>query len=132
MGRYLVGQSLRAGGEAYEEVLGSAGRYRQVAENLRVKEVTVGEGERRRRYALCCNPEEAGRQKRHRERVLAELEAELASLAEALQRILPDATLADFALLTLAMVSTAGRAMMTQAQCRRTAGDRRGSLGAVA
>ena len=81
-GRYLVGQSLRAGGEAYEAVLGTPGRYRKVAENLRVKEVTVGKGERRRRYALCFNPEEAKRQKGHRERVLAELEAELASLAE--------------------------------------------------
>ena len=48
-----------------------------------MKEVTVGEGERRRRYAVCFNPQEAQRQKRHRERVLEELEAELASLAEA-------------------------------------------------
>ena len=82
-GRYLVGRSLREGGEAYEEVLRTPGRYRKVAENLRVKEVTVGKGERRRLYALCCNPEEAGRRKGYRERVLAELEAELASLAEA-------------------------------------------------
>ena len=82
-GRYLVGQPLRQGGEAYEDVLSHPGRYRKVAENLRVKEVTVGEGERRRRYAVCFNPQEAQRQKRHRERVLEELEAELASLAEA-------------------------------------------------
>ena len=82
-GRYLVGQSLRAGREAYEAVLERPGRYREVAENLRVKEVTVGAGERRRRYAVCCNPQEAERERRHRERVLAELEAELAALAEA-------------------------------------------------
>ena len=79
-GRYLVGQSLQAGREAYEEVLGRPGRYRDVAENLRVKEVTVGEGERRRRYAVCHNRQEAERERRHRERVLAELEAELAAL----------------------------------------------------
>ena len=82
-GRYLVGQSLQAGREAYEAVLERPGRYREVAENLRVKEVTVGAGERRRRYAVCCNPQEAERERRHRERVLAELEAELAALAEA-------------------------------------------------
>jgi hypothetical protein len=33
----------------------------------------VGEGERRRRYVLCLNPEEAKRQRRHREQVLIEL-----------------------------------------------------------
>ena len=81
-GRYLVGQSLRAGREAYEEALGRPGRYRKAAENLRVKEVTVGAGERRRRYAVCHNPQEVERQKRHRERVLEELEAELGELAE--------------------------------------------------
>lgn len=82
-GRYLVGQSLRQGGEACEQALGRPGRYRQVAENLRVQEVTVGQGEWRRRYAVCHNLQEAARQKRHREQVLEELEAELASLARA-------------------------------------------------
>jgi len=53
-----------------------------VAESLEVKEVVVGDGERRRRYAVCYNPEEAARQRAHRERVLEELGAELASLAE--------------------------------------------------
>ncbi len=80
-GRYLVGQSLREGSEAYE-ALGRPGRYRQVAENLRVKEVTLGEGERRKRYAVCHNPQEGQRQKRHREQVLEELEVELAEMAE--------------------------------------------------
>ena len=49
-----------------------------VAENLEVKEVIVGEGERRRRYAVCFNPLEATREKSHREELLHELEAELA------------------------------------------------------
>ena len=40
----------------------------------------VGEGERRRRYVVCFNPREAERQRHHRTAVLAELEAELASL----------------------------------------------------
>src|SRR5208337_1797555 len=41
-----------------------------------------GEGERRRRYVLCLNPEEAERQRLHREQVLIELAAELSLLRE--------------------------------------------------
>ena len=78
-GRYIVCMPVHRGGEA-DRVIGRRGRYRQVAENLQVKEVVVGEGERRRRYAVCFNPREAERQRRHRAKVLAELEAELASL----------------------------------------------------
>ena len=40
----------------------------------------VGEGERRRRYVVCYNPQEAARQRNHREQVLKELEAELETL----------------------------------------------------
>ena len=78
-GRYIVCMPVHRGGEA-DEVIGRRGRYREVAENLHVKEVVVGEGERRRRYAVCFNPREAERQRWHRAKVLAELEAELASL----------------------------------------------------
>ena len=78
-GRYIVCMPVRRGGEA-ERAIRRRGRYRNVADNLRVKEVVVGEGERRRRYAVCFNPREAERQRRHRADVLAELEAELASL----------------------------------------------------
>lgn len=73
-GRYIVGMPLRREEEVSEAVLGRAGRYAEVAPNLRVKEVVVGEGERRRRYVLCFNPEEAERQKRHRDALIAELE----------------------------------------------------------
>ena len=64
------------------EVLTRPGRYKPVADNLQVKEVVVGEGERRRRYVLCLNPEEAERQRQHREQVLVELDAELNRLRE--------------------------------------------------
>ena len=40
----------------------------------------LGEGERRRRYVLCLNEEEADRQRRRRAEILEVLEAELASL----------------------------------------------------
>jgi len=81
-GKYLLAMPMRRGDEVTQEVLSRPGRYRTVAQNLQVKEVVVGDGERRRRYALCFNPLEAKRQKAHREDLLKELEAELASLSD--------------------------------------------------
>lgn len=81
-GKYLLAMPMRRGDEVTEEVLSRPGRYRHVADTLEVKEVVVGEGERRRRYAVCFNPLEARRQRAHREELLKELEAELASLAD--------------------------------------------------
>ena len=66
--------------EVQREVLPAPGRYRDVAANLRVKEVVVGEGERRRRYLVCHNPDEAAREQAHRARLLALVRAELAAL----------------------------------------------------
>jgi transposase len=67
-------------------VLSRPGRFRAVAENLEVKEIAhpsvaeVPVAERRRRYVLCRNPEEARRQKHRRTELLRELEAELEAL----------------------------------------------------
>jgi hypothetical protein len=82
-GRYILCMPIRQGSEVAREVLTRAGRYQKVAQNLEVKQVIVGEGERRRRYVVCFNPEEAKRQQAHRQQVLKELEAELGSLAAA-------------------------------------------------
>lgn len=82
LGRYIVAVPMRKVKDVHADVLKRPGRYKRVADNLQVKEVWVGEGERRRRYVLCLNPEEAERQRRHREAVLAEIRAELALLAE--------------------------------------------------
>lgn len=81
-GKYIVCMPIVAGGEVATEVLTRRGRYQKVADNLRVKEVVVGRGERRRRYVVCHNPEEEGRQQAHRRRLLEELDAELASLSD--------------------------------------------------
>jgi hypothetical protein len=81
-GKYIVCMPLKRGSEVTQQVIRRPGRYKQVANNLRVKEVTVGDGERRRRYVVCHNPEEERRQRKHRAQVLAELEAELASLKD--------------------------------------------------
>ncbi len=79
-GKYILCMPIHRGGEVAQEVITRPGRYQKVAENLEVKEVTVGDGERRRRYVVCYNPEEAARQKQHREQVLKELEAEIEGL----------------------------------------------------
>jgi len=81
-GKYILATKLRAGDEVTREVLTRAGRYQQVKDNLEVKEVVVGDGERRRRYVVCYNPQEAERQRRHRAEVLERLELELASLRQ--------------------------------------------------
>ena len=79
-GKYIVCMPVHPGGEVATQVVNRPGRYREVAENLRVKEVTVGDGERCRRYVVCHNPQEAQRQRLHREKVLEQLSAELDSL----------------------------------------------------
>jgi len=81
-GKYIVCVPMRREKEVAKEVLGRAGRYKRVADNLRVKQVVVGDGERRRRYVVCHNPQEEKRQRQHRAQVLKELEAELASLRD--------------------------------------------------
>jgi hypothetical protein len=79
-GKYILGAKLRAGDEVTHDVLARQGRYHEVREGLRVKEVIVGDGERRRRYVVCHNPAEAARQRDHRNRLVADLEAQLAAM----------------------------------------------------
>lgn len=79
-GKYILCMPIHRGGEVAQDVIPRPGRYQKVADNLEVKEVTVGDGERRRRYVVCYNPEEAERQKKHREQVLKELKAEIDGL----------------------------------------------------
>ncbi len=81
-GKYIVCMPMRRGDEVTKQVLTRPGRYRRIAENLRVKEVTIGDGERRRRYVVCHNPDEERRQQQHRAKVMTELKAELASLQQ--------------------------------------------------
>jgi transposase len=81
-GKYILASRMRAGDEVSTEVLTRPGRYRVVKDNLRVKQVIVGDGERRQRYVVCHNPAEEERQRQHREKLIAELEVELASLEQ--------------------------------------------------
>jgi hypothetical protein len=66
---YILGARLRRQKEVAVSVLGRPGRYREVAENLRVKEVRVGD----RRYIVCLNPDEATRDARERAAIVEAL-----------------------------------------------------------
>ena len=90
-GKYILASRMRAGDEVTHEVLARPGRYHEVRDNLRVKEVIVGDGERRRRYVVCHNPVEEKRQREHRAqagrgaRGRARLDAQAAATARALE-----------------------------------------------
>ena len=70
---YILGARMRRQKEVREVVLRRAGRYQEVAENLRVKEVLI-EG---RRYVVCHNPEEARKDAIDREAIIKSLEDKL-------------------------------------------------------
>jgi len=79
-GKYILAAKMRGGDEVSKLVMTRAGRYHVVRDNLRVKEVLVGNGERRRRYVVCHNPQEQARQRQHRDTLLQLLAQELATL----------------------------------------------------
>jgi hypothetical protein len=81
-GRYILATPIGWVKEIKDEVLSHPGRYADIAPNLRAKEVVLGQGERRRRYILCLNEEEADRQRWHRAELLESLKAELAALRQ--------------------------------------------------
>lgn len=72
--QYIVGMKMRNVVEVRDEVLGRAGRYQAVSENLRVKEVRVEE----RRYVVCFNPDEAAKDRADRQATLEKIELKLA------------------------------------------------------
>jgi len=76
-GHYIIGERMRSGKPHVEEALSRRGRYQELRENLHVKEIEIGDGERRIRYILARNPLEAERQKRLREKALEEIRTEL-------------------------------------------------------
>jgi transposase len=79
-GHYIAGVKLRSGMPETEQALSRQGRYRTVKDNLRVKEVRVGDGDAAVRYVVCHNPAEAERDRGRRQLRIARIEAELARL----------------------------------------------------
>jgi Transposase DDE domain len=80
-GHWIAGERLRDGSAEVAAVLARQGRYQQVRDNLRVKEVRLGSGDAARRFVLCHNPEQAERDRTQREQAVARLEAELERIA---------------------------------------------------
>jgi DDE family transposase len=76
-GHWIAGERLRDGTAEVAQVLSRQGRYQTVRDNLRVKEVRVGQGDAARRFVLCHNPERAERDRHQREQQLALVAAEL-------------------------------------------------------
>jgi Transposase DDE domain len=85
-GHFIAGERMRAGTPHVEEVLARQGRYRQVRDNLRIKEVRLDSAPELR-WVLCHNPEEAARAAAQREAALDRIRDELARIAAARSRL---------------------------------------------
>jgi transposase len=76
-GHWIAGERMRDGSHDAQEALSRQGRYQSVRDNLKVKEVRVGEGDAAKRFIVCHNPAEAERDKTHRDDTITRLQAEL-------------------------------------------------------
>jgi Transposase DDE domain len=79
-GHYIAGMRMRDGNPLVDTVLARQGRYQQVRDNLRVKEVRL-DGQNAR-FVICHNPEQAQRDKQHRDDAITRIAAELARIAD--------------------------------------------------
>jgi hypothetical protein len=70
-GSYIIGEKLRSGSAEAEAALSRPGRYKDVAGNLKVKEVRIAGDER---FVICFNPDAAERDAAVRARMIARLE----------------------------------------------------------
>jgi hypothetical protein len=77
-----VGEKLRSGQADTDQALFRAGRFKTVRDNLEVKEIIVGNGEKRVRYVLARNPREAERDRRIREELLHRAKEELRKIGD--------------------------------------------------
>jgi hypothetical protein len=68
---YIIGEKLRSGSAEATAALSRQGRYQQVTDNLRVKEVRISDHER---FVICHNPDGAQRDAAVRARLLAQLD----------------------------------------------------------
>src|SRR3954470_2543899 len=68
---YIIGEKLRSDSPEIKAALSRQGRYTEIGENLRVKEVKVSDTER---FVICHNPDAATRDAHIREQLIAQLE----------------------------------------------------------
>jgi transposase len=76
-GHWIAGERMRDGSRDAQEALSRPGRYQTVRDNLRVKDIRLGEGDSAKRFVVCHNPAEAARDQAERDDHLARLQAEL-------------------------------------------------------
>jgi hypothetical protein len=81
-GHYIAGERIRSGKDGAEAALGRAGRFQTVKDNVEVKEITVGDGEKRERYILVRNPKEAERDRAKREEILSRVKQEIDKIGD--------------------------------------------------
>jgi hypothetical protein len=67
---YIIGEKLRSGSPEVKAALSRQGRYTEIAENMRVKEVRISDTDR---FVICHSPESAERDRHMREQLLAQL-----------------------------------------------------------
>jgi transposase len=79
-GHYIAGMRMRDGNPLVEQVLSRQGRYQQVRDNLRVKEVRLDATDTR--FVICHNPEQAQRDQTQRDEAITRIQAELARIGE--------------------------------------------------
>jgi transposase len=84
-GHYIAGERMRDGSPHAAEALSRQGRYQQVRDNLRVKEVKL-DSTPGIRWILCHNPEEAERDQAQRDAAIARIRAELDRITAARTR----------------------------------------------
>jgi hypothetical protein len=85
-GHYITGVKMRCGSSVAAQALARQGRYQQVRDNLRVKEVRLDPGTDPvpgRRWIVCHNPVEADRDAARRDQQLAAITSELERIAAA-------------------------------------------------
>ncbi|MCA1677749.1 MAG: transposase, partial [Actinobacteria bacterium] len=76
-GHWIAGERMRDGSPDAKAALSRPGRYQAVRDNLRVKEVHIGEGDAAKRFIVCHNPTEADRERSQRDDTIRRLQAEL-------------------------------------------------------
>jgi transposase len=75
-GHYIAGMRMRDGSPLVTQALSRQGRYQDVRDNLRVKEVRI-DGAGDARFIICHNPAQAERDKAKREDEITRIQAEL-------------------------------------------------------
>ena len=83
-GHFIAGMRMRDGNPLVAQVLSRQGRYQQVKDNLRVKEVSIESTGVR--YIICHNPGQAERDRTARQDAVTRLDTELARIRQARER----------------------------------------------